>query len=59
MAAGEKSELLLQCRPGLAWPGLAREAIMDDCIPTILHSDVCQGLVQFFIVASSLLAEHV
>ena len=34
-----KSELLLQCRPGLAC-----KVITDDCVPSILHSDVCKGL---------------
>ena len=31
-----KSELLLQCRPGLAC-----KVITDDCVPSILHSDLC------------------
>ena len=44
-----ETELLLQCRPG---PSSGWKAITDDCIPSSLHSNVCEGVR---IASSSLL----
>ena len=44
--------MLLHCRPG-GWPGpqwpSMWSASMDDCISTILHADVREGLMQFMV----------